>query len=182
MPEQDQSNFVRNFAIVAGIVTAIFVAVLLLPMLFRDTWEVDNASSVRAKIEEADGVRNSDFMRAHEIYDDILREASGHTIMSERLRLALDDAKTKDDELRPFVQRELDRRSAERQRVDEQRRLAEKRPVPAPRRKSGIMVNGRDLDDIFESNAADLRARQNSPEGKENANRVWHDYYEAGGR
>ncbi len=85
--------FVRKFAIIAGAVTALIIALLIVPELFRDKWEINNSQRVVARLQEAESLRKRDPRGALKIYDEVLSEAEPHKIVDETLSKALANAK-----------------------------------------------------------------------------------------
>ena len=75
---EKKDNLVRNAGIAAGAIAVVIIALLVVPDLFRDKWELNNAHRVLAKLKEADGLQKSDPVAAHKIYDDVLKEAKQH--------------------------------------------------------------------------------------------------------
>ena len=128
MAEQNESTLVRNVAIIATIITVIFVLALLVPEFRRDKWEVDNLSRVLARIEEAKKLPSSGFMESFSIYEEVLSEASTHAITNDALRQALDDAASNKDRLYPRVQEKLKREEVERKRLA----LSKEQRTPTP--------------------------------------------------
>lgn len=124
---QDDSRFVKNFAIGAGIATTVIIAVLLVPELRRDKWEVNEGSFIQDRLREADQLRSCDVIRANDIYEQVLAEAGQHAITNESLRQVLLDAEQKKNALKALVQKELARRAAVQQRLDRQRQLDDQR-------------------------------------------------------
>lgn len=127
--EQEKDTFVRNVAIAAAAGTALLVAVMLFWHLTRDTWEVNNWSRIVAKLDEADGCRETDPLTAYKAYDELLKEAQGHKIKNEALAKRLATAEMSRTTLYNKVKYKIQAEEAEkrRQAVRERRRIAEEK-------------------------------------------------------
>ena len=86
-----KDNLVRNVAIAAGAIAVVIIALVAVPDLLRDKWELNNSDRVLAKLKEADAIQKSDPFAAYKIYDEVLKEAKQHkttSILSDELVVA----------------------------------------------------------------------------------------------
>ena len=77
---------------VCGGVCMLVVGFLVWSIASRDTWELDNASRISAKLEEADRLQQSDPLAAYKTYDEVLKEAKQHKITDEQFAKKLANA------------------------------------------------------------------------------------------
>ncbi len=114
---------------VCGGVCVLVVAFLVWSIASRDTWELDNASRVSAKLDEADRLQQSDPLTAYKTYDEVLKEAKKHKITDEQFAQKLGNAEKARTALYPKVQEQIQAEEAERRRLtdEEARRVAEEK-------------------------------------------------------
>ena len=131
---EKKDNLVRNVGIAAGAIAVVIIALLVVPDMFRDKWELNNAHRVLAKLKEADGLQKSDPVAAYKIYDDVLKEAKQHKT-TDLLTDELASAEKAQTALHAKVEDKIRAEEAEKQRhVDEETRPAneEKQRISAP--------------------------------------------------
>jgi hypothetical protein len=168
--------FLRNIAIIAGIVTAVVVLVILIPELSRDKWEYDNLSLIRTRLDDADKARDVDVVKAYNIYEEVLSSALKHDISSSSLRSQLDEARTKKDKLYPFVQEQLRLRKELRQSTsDKVERRIEGEETIAKGRGESVAEVAKEIEDKIvtryaqqkgESKDEALRQLESTPEAR----------------
>jgi hypothetical protein len=126
MAEQENDHLVRNVAIAAGAITALVVAVLILPYLMRDTWELDNTARLSAKLEQADQLQQSDPLAAYKTYEEVLKETQQHKVTNQSFSEKLASAGRSRDALYQKVKDKILAEEAEKQRQaqEEARRAA----------------------------------------------------------
>jgi len=115
-----KDNLVRNVAIGAGAITVVIIALLVVPGLFRDKWELNNIDRVVARLKEADALQKSDPFASYKIYDAVLKEAKQHKttdLLSNKLASA-EKARTG---LYPKVEDKIRAEEAEKKRVAEEK-------------------------------------------------------------
>jgi hypothetical protein len=114
---------------VCGGVCILVVGLLVWFIVGRDTWELDNASRVSAKLDEAARLQQSDPLAAYKTYDELLQEAKPHKITDERFAQQLADAEKSRMALYPKVQEKIQVEEAEKRRLAEEkaRRAAEEK-------------------------------------------------------
>jgi len=111
---------------VCGGVCVLVIGFLVWFIATRDTWELDNASRVSAKLEEADRLQQSDPFAAYKAYDEVIKETKQHKIKEEQLAKRLANAEKSQAALYPKVQKKVRAEEAEKQRrvEEEARRVA----------------------------------------------------------
>ena len=123
--DEKGGHLVRNVGIGAGVVAVALVAVLVVPELTRDRWDLHNAERVSAKLAEADRVQQADPLAAYETYDEVLKEARQHKIGDAELARKLASAEQSRGTLYQKVQDKIRAEEAGKQRrVEEEARLA----------------------------------------------------------
>jgi len=115
--------------VVGGGVCILVLGFLVWFIAGRDTWELNNASRVSAKLDEADRLQQSDFVAAYKTYDEVLKEAKQHKIADSQFAQKLADAEKSRIALYPKVQEKIQAEEAEKRRLaeEEARRAAEER-------------------------------------------------------
>jgi hypothetical protein len=105
------------------------IAFLVWSIASRDTWELNNASRVSAKLDEADRLQQSDVVTAYKTYDEVLKEAKQHKVADSQFAQRLADAEKARTALYPKVQEKLQAEEAEKRRLaeEEARRAAEEK-------------------------------------------------------
>jgi hypothetical protein len=114
--EPKSDNLVRNFAIVAATITSILIALLVVPEIMRDRWELNNSVDVVAKLREADSIRQSNPLAAYKIYDHVITEAGRHNIQDKHFAELLAVAGESRAALFPSVQAMIEKEKAEKKR------------------------------------------------------------------
>ena len=105
---------------VCGAVCMIAVGFLVWFIATRDTWELDNAPRISAKLEEADRLQQSDPLAAYKTYDEVLNEVKQHKIKDEQFAKKLANAENSRTSLYPKVQENIHAEEAEKQRLAEE--------------------------------------------------------------
>jgi hypothetical protein len=117
---------------VCGTICMLIIGFLVWSIATRDTWELDNTARISAELEEADRLKQSDFLTAYKTYDEVLKEAKRHKITSELFAQKIADAEKSKTALYPKVQKKIKADEAE------QRRLAEEESRHATEEKQRI--------------------------------------------
>jgi len=131
---EKKDNLVRNVGIAAGATTLLFIALLIVPDMMRDKWELNNTDRVIATLKQADALQKSDPFAAYKIYDDVLKEAKPHKITAllsdelagaEKARTALyakveDKIRAEEAEKKRVANEKAKRAAEEKQRIAEE--------------------------------------------------------------
>ena len=108
---------------VCGAVCIIVVGSVVWLVATRDSWELDNAHRVSAKLAEADQLRQSNPTEAYKIYDESLKEAKQHKIASETFSQTLASAEATRAAIYQRIQDKIREEEGEkRRRADEESR------------------------------------------------------------
>lgn len=174
---------------VCGGVCVLVVAFLVWSIASRDTWELDNASRVSAKLDEADRLQQSDPLTAYKTYDEVLKEVKQHKITDEQFAQKLANAEKARTALYPKVQEKIQAEEAEKQRLaqeearraEEEKRIKEAiaayRNVPQSARnalnavkkveaRTEVSISYKDYPTVVGEAWADVKIFTESPEGK----------------
>ena len=118
---------------VCGGVCVLAVGFLVWFIASRDTWELDNATRVSARLDEADRLRPSDPLAAYKTYDEVLKEVTQHKIKDDQFAKKLANAENSKASLYPKVQEQIRVEEAENQRrvAEEARQAAAERQCAA---------------------------------------------------
>ncbi len=114
---------------VCGGVCVLVLGFIVWSIASRDTWEVNNASRVLARLEEADRLQQSDPLAAYKIYDEVLKEAKQHKVTDEQFAQKLANAEKSQAAAHQKVQKNIRAEEGEKQRLaeEEAKRVAEVR-------------------------------------------------------
>ena len=72
----------RSYWASAAVILLSMLALFVWSIATRDTWELDNALRISARLEAADRLQRSDALAAYRAYDEVLKEAKLHKIAS----------------------------------------------------------------------------------------------------
>lgn len=122
--EAEDSGLTTTTKVVMGACGAVCIVLLGFLVWFiaaRDTWELDNASRISAKLAEADRLQQTDFLTAYKTYDEVLKEAKPHKITDEQFGQKLASAEKARTALYPKVQEKTQAEEAEKRRLAEEK-------------------------------------------------------------
>lgn len=156
--------------VVAGGLCILVLGFLVWFIAGRDTWELNNASRVFAKLDEAARLQQSDPLTAYKTYDELLKEAKQHKITDERFAQQLADAEKSRTALYPRVQEKIQAEQAEKQRLaqEEARRAAEEKQRAAEEEERGQAAEKKKREEEERIKEA-IAAYRNIPQSARNA-------------
>lgn len=128
-PNEDERRHLKILGIFFAALLCVGLVATLIYLVTRDTWEQKNSQRILNRLEQADKSKDSDMLAAFQIYDEVLREASGHKVQDIVLQRKLEAAQSTRDKMKTRVDeiRETEAgKEVERERTEKARREAER--------------------------------------------------------